>query len=367
MKIIYIITRSDSIGGAQIHVKDMALGMIEQGHDVTVFAGGSEDSFYINELRKNGIPYRIIKNLVRQISPLTDLKCTFELKSAFADHSPDIVSIHSSKAGIVGRAACRLAGIPCLFTAHGWAFGEGVGWKKKLVYKYIEKSAQILCDKIITVSDHDREIGIKAGIRKEKMITVHNAMYEIPPEYISEPTSDRNRILMIARFEAQKNHMLLLHALGKLSGIPWEATFIGIGSIRDQFIKKAEELGILDRITFIDQTFDIKTYMKNSDIYALITNWEGLPRSIIEAMRAGLPVIASDVGGVSELVTSGVNGYLVTNDPEEVTSALEKLLTDKKERARLGASSREIYEKNFVFKRMFDQTNRVYNEILQNK
>src|SRR5690625_3161378 len=158
MKIVFIITRSDAIGGAQIHVRDLSLHLKEKGYDPVVFVGG--EGAFVNSLIEKGIPVRSISKLVRPVHPVRDLEALIQLRRELMIVKPDLVSIHSSKAGLLGRLAAKSLDIPVVFTAHGWAFTEGVAEKWRKLYVKVEKWAERFSDKIITVSDYDRQLAL---------------------------------------------------------------------------------------------------------------------------------------------------------------------------------------------------------------
>ena len=130
--------------------------------------------------------------------------------------------------------------------------------------------------------------------------------------------------------------------------------------------RRAYDLGIEDRVRFLGSRDDVAELMAASDIYVLATNWEGLPRSIIEALRAGLPVVATELAGTPELVTHDDNGYLTERgDVDELAEMLGRLVADAELRARMGTRSRERYEAEFTFERMYRRTVGVYERVLE--
>ena len=135
MKILFIITRADSIGGAHVHVRDLSLRLLAIGHQVEVVAGGH--GLFTTELARIGVPVRECASLQRSIDPRRDVRALAELRQTIRAARPDLVSTHSSKAGILGRLACAAGGPPCLFTAHGWAFTEGVAQPARWCYRWL--------------------------------------------------------------------------------------------------------------------------------------------------------------------------------------------------------------------------------------
>ncbi|MGH6916753.1 MAG: glycosyltransferase, partial [Geminicoccaceae bacterium] len=145
----------------------------------------------------------------------------------------------------------------------------------------------------------------------------------------------------------------------------WTLDLIGSGPYEDKNRALARELGLAERVRFLGYRTDVPDRMAESDVNVLITNWEGLPRSIIEAMRAGLPTVASDVGGNRELVADDRTGYLAPRgDVDAVADRLAGLIDDRHKRRALGADARHCYEQSFTFAAMFDKTMAVYRKIL---
>ena len=161
MKILFIITRADTIGGAQVHVKDLAKALQSIGHRVQVLTG--EKGKFTDTLEKLSIEVISSSVLRRSIHLINDINAFIEIQKIIIKNAPDIVSLHSSKAGVVGRLACYFSNQkPCIFTAHGWAFTEGVPRLQQAIYKIVEKLIEPLASKIICVSEYDRTLGIAA-------------------------------------------------------------------------------------------------------------------------------------------------------------------------------------------------------------
>lgn len=367
MRIAFVITRGDSVGGAQVHVRDLAAALLREGHEVKVFMGGTGPG--AEALTALGVPHQILRHLVHPIRPQKDVLAVWELRRALRAYGPELVSTHSSKAGLVGRLAARSLGIPAIFTAHGFAFTEGVSEKKRKLYTLVEWFGAKLAAKIITVSNYDRQLAICRGVAPpDKMIQIHNAMPDVLPDLRADLARHPPSIIMVARFEPPKDHVRLLHALAALKHLPWTVDFVGGGSLLQPARELATQLSIMDRIEFPGDTRHVAERLARAQIFTLVTNYEGLPRSIIEAMRAGLPVIASNVGGVAEEVIDGTTGFLVPrNGQDALRDRLALLLTDPELRSRLGSAARARYEQHFSFDRLYRQTTAVYDEILSGR
>ena len=363
MRIVYILTRADEIGGAQVHVRDLATALHSSGHEVSVLAGSAGS--LSDPLVERGVPFEVVPALVRPIVPWKDALAVWQLRSILRRLRPDLVSVHTSKAGWLGRVAAKSSGIPVVFTAHGWAFTEGVPAVQRRLYALVERSAGPLADRIITVCDSDRALALEQRIAPpHKIVRIHNGVHGCVGR--PRPSSAAGtHIVMVGRFSAQKDHLTLIRALGQLRDLKWRLELVGDGHRKAEAIALADALGIADRVRFLGARDDVCAVLHEANIYVLISHWEGFPRSILEAMSVGLPVIASDVGGVCEAVREGETGFLVPrSDDHHLTERLRLLISSAEARQHLGAAGRRRYEEEFRFERMFEQTVAVYQQVL---
>lgn len=365
MKIAYIITAVDHYGGAQVHIKDITQWMRDRGHNVTVMAGSP--GIVSDTLLAHDIPFREIPSLKRFIHPWQDLRAFFQTRRILKSIKPDIVSCHSSKAGIIGRLAAWSLGIPGVFTAHGWAFTEGISSRKRQFYAVIERLCAMISAHIITVSQYDKFLALDRQITRARNITViHNGM-PYRDASVKFHANKTPQLVMVARFAAPKDHTTLLNALGMITDQPWHLNLIGAG---DDTIYRAitKSLNIEHRVTFHGQRTDIDDYLPTQDIFLLISDWEGFPRSIIEAMRASLPVITTRVGGCAESVSQFQNGYVIPKqDALTLARIIKKLINDPKLAQSMGQIGRTRFERYFTFDHMANQTLRVYESVLATK
>jgi glycosyltransferase involved in cell wall biosynthesis len=362
LRIVYIITKASPIGGAQIHVRDLAAAVAAQGHAPTVITSGI--GTFIDDLRALGIPVIVLRHLTAPIRPLDDLRALREVHAAVADLKPDLIAAHSSKAGILARLAARRLGVPVVFTVHGWAFTPGVPPLEAALYRRVERLVGPLASRIITVSEYDRRLGLEARIApSDRLVTVHNGMPDVAPALRADPERSPVRLVMVARYGAQKDHPTLLRALASLRKHPWELDLIGDGPLMGETEALSRELGLNGRVHFLGQRNDVEQRLAAAQVALLVSNWEGFPLSILEAMRAGLPVVASDVGGVAESVRDGESGYLVPRaDVTQLRDRIERLLTDPSLRARLGASGRARFVRDFTLDVSVARTLAVYRD-----
>lgn len=365
LKVAYLVTRGDDIGGVQIHVRDLAAAMQAAGHTATIICG--PPGIFTEQLAERGLAFRCLPHLVRPVDPLRDLIAFAELRAALRELQPDVVTMHSSKTRMLGCLAARTMGSATVSTTHGWLLADGVPMRKRRFYAFCERQAARLTSAIVTVSHRDKELAMRYGIVARGGITVvHNGMPDDAPRRDHDQAAGPVRLLMIARHESAKDHETLFRALAQLRDKPWTLDLVGPGPDEDRHKAVVCELGLAERVQFLGYRKDVSELIAAADVFVLVSNREGLPLSIIEAMRAGLATVCSDVGGCRELVAEGETGYLAgRGDAATVARHLAGLIDDPDCRRRLGANARRRFDEEFTFERMFDRTVSIYREVLE--
>lgn len=360
MKIVYIITRADAVGGASIHVRDLARAMRERGHETTVLVGGK--GHVTEQLEAAGVPYESLRWLRRQVNPLRDALALAEIVQVLRRLKPDLVSTHTAKAGSIGRAASRLLGIPVLYTPHGWPAGERMPRLARAVFAIVERVMARWCEAIICVCEHEKQLALEKGLAEaEELVVVLNGVRNVSAELHAEPDRTPVRICSVARFDDPKDHRTLLEALALLREQTWEIDLVGEGPQEEEMQRLARELGVAERVKFHGYVADPSGLLAQAQLFVLSSRSEAFPRSILEALRAGLPVVATEVGGVGEAVTDGVNGLLVpAGSPRALASALGRLVESAPLRKSMGEAARAAYEQRFRLEVMTDLTLAVY-------
>lgn len=355
MRVFLAISRGDEIGGAQIYVESMANGLLQCGHQVLVATG--TPGIFSERLQRSGIRTAEIPSLIRAVKPWNDLRAISQLKREVRNFAPDVVFLHSTKAGLLGRLAGWNLGVPAVLTAHGWAFQEGVPNSRRVAAKYSERWMAHFLAKIICVSDFDRRLAIRAGIPAEKLVVIHNGVHDVaaPDRAVLASESSQVIITMIARFAPQKDHSTVLRSVQHLSNVTLQ--FVGDGPLRSSAEQLAQQLGIDNRVQFMGFSDDVSDILRKSDIFVLMSRYEGLPLATIEAMRAGIPTVVSNTGGSPEAVEDGKTGFVVPRgDFSTLGSALDLLANDVPLRHRMGVAARKKYETEFTFDRMYQRT-----------
>jgi len=240
------------------------------------------------------------------------------------------------------------------------------------MFLMLEKFIGKFTDTILTVSIADRDLGLKHKITApEKIIAVHNGVLDTSIDTVNNNPRSENaplKIVMVARFQSQKDHHSLIDALSGLKDLNWELDLLGPGPLLEKTREQVKKHNLSDKVIFHGEVNNVPDHLAQSDIFALISKWEGFPLSILEAMAHSLPIIASDVGGVSESVKDKYNGYLVTRgDVKMVRSALKSLIQDEGLRKKYGDNSRTLFKEKFEFEKMVELLLINYKKVIKNR
>lgn len=349
-KILYVITKSN-MGGAQRYVCELATGLPKGEYDVAVAFGGNGELKTV--LESAGIKTFPIRNFERDINMIKEIRALFELRDIIREFCPDIVHLNSSKAGGTGALIARLMGVRhIIFTAHGWAFNEprGVMWQS--IVWFLSWVTALLCHTIILVSQYD--------LKRTRMPFVQNKCTvvptAIPPFRLHSQNDARSALFTQTERELHAKDFWLVtvaeltHNKNVLTGVKAVAeynrthdrhiyyTIIGDGELRSDIEAYIKTEQLSDSVKLAGYVQNAREYLRAFDAFMLPSHKEGMPYAILEAGHAGLPVIASNVGGIPEVVTHGVTGLLT--EPASVTSFVRvlEILTDEPGRAQTFAA-----------------------------
>ncbi|HBS25785.1 MAG TPA: glycosyl transferase family 1 [Gammaproteobacteria bacterium] len=367
LQIAFVFHRSDIIGGASIYAAFVAQELSRQGHSVRFFVPGK--GHYTERLEADGLQWEAVRFLARSLNPVTNIRALMALSRGLRAFAPDLISAQASTAG----ALCRVIGprlkVPVVYTPHSWVFAPGTPKLESTVGWMIERSLRHRTDAVIAVSSFERDLGIQRGVVHPDQITViHNGLpdTDITTSASTVPT-DPCRIICVARFETQKDQATLLRAVAQLPVGKVELVFVGNGSLMEEARELANELKIVDSIVWKGAIDSVETELLAADLFVLPTRWESLPLSIIEAMRAGLPVIASDVGGISEVVIDGDTGLVVpSGSVSAMQKAILKLVSDPDLLLAMGKAGRARFEQHFSLDNMIQPTMALYQTVAGN-
>ena len=291
---------------------------------------------------------------------------------------PNIIHTHTAKAGTLGRIAGLLyksfVNRRCILvhTFHGHVLHSYFGKGKTKVFIWTERLLAKFTDRIIAVSSAIRNELLQLRVGNSKKVIVIPLGLELDNFLtISSQNNSEIKIGIIGRLAPIKNHLMFLKVIKKIMHLnlqtPTKFIVVGDGELRESLENYAQSLGLDNIIEFRGWQRDLVNLYTNLDIVALTSLNEGTPVSLIEAMAAGRPVVATNVGGVKDLV-NGDRGFLVKlGDVDSFASALKCLIDDEKLRSRMGRSGREFVRNNFTKDRLIDDIKELYEELLKER
>ena len=333
------------VGGAQSYVASLLPALVGR-FDVTVAAHG--EGPLRDAAAAAGARFVPLANVRRAVSPLRDLAGLVELIRLLRRERPDILHANSSKAGVLGRLAAALTGVPIrIFTAHGWAFAAHSGLAAR-VYRAADRLMLPLTTATICVSEREREAGLAARTCDDDATVVIPNAVDVGAAPRSVSTRQPPLLVTVGRLKAPKDFPTFVRALGRLPAGSFEAMIVGDGPDRPRLEEEIRSGGLSGAVQLARERHDVPRLLAAADVFVLASRSEGHPVSVLEAMAAGLPVVASRVGGVPEQVVDGETGLLVDpGDPKPLAAALERLTGDPALRRRLGAAGRARAEERF--------------------
>jgi len=356
MRIALVITKGE-LGGAQTHVAELCAAL--RGRcDFLALVGGPRDSPLQKKLAAMGIEVKAICALSNKVTPRALLASVGQIAQAAHDWGADVIHVHSAVASAVGRMAGWRAGIPVVYTAHGFAFKPQVAPLRRFAAYAAERLLAPFSTHLICVSPAERTLAAKLHMARGTVSVISNGVADSALR--ARPADEPARVVMVARMAPPKRHDLLLQAqqilVARGLGAP-EVLFAGTGPLEPRWRAAASAL---PSVRFGGDVDDVASLLARSQVFMLLSDHEGQPISIMEAMRAGLPVIASDLPGIRGQLTDGVEGLLVPPEPVAIADALQSLLCDPATRVRMGAAARRRYEREFSASAMGERVSAVY-------
>lgn len=379
--ILYLITQSE-YGGAQKYILDLILNLKGEFNIFVAFGSPrkqEEDSEFIQKLKENNIEFFALKRVKREISPLNDFLAIFEIRKLIKKLKPDIIHLNSSKISIIGSIAakkCSMFHVPCsvIYTVHGWVFNEPISGLKKAFYRFAEKFTAKYKSKIICINKFDYDCALYIlKIKEKKLSLIYHGLKpvdffspeETRPALLSQYNIPESSILIgvIANLYKTKGLDYLIQAIKLLveSGIGITTIVMGEGDERKNLEDLISQLNLKNKFILAGTVKDAARTLKMLDIYVCPSVKEGLPYSIMEAMFAGLPIIATQVGGIPELIQDGKNGLLVeSEDPELLAEKIKELLRNEELLNRIAKNAEQDANEKFSLDRMINETKGIY-------
>jgi glycosyltransferase involved in cell wall biosynthesis len=361
LTLVYVITKAE-LGGAQMHVYDLIKSLYYE-YEIHLVVGNL--GWLTDKCGKLGVSCHHLPILDRNINLLKDLRAVREFVALVKQIKPDIIHAHSGKPGLIARLSGAICHVPVVFTAHGWSFDPNAPKLRRNVAFVVEKLLTPLAAKIICVSESDRQLAIGSRVAgKDQIVTIHNGIDHLDAP-IATPAINPPQLIVVARFnKQQKDHETLMRAI-KTIDRDFKVLFVGTGPDWEEAKTIAKNLNILSKVTFLGDRLDVQNLLAQSQLFILTTHYEGLPISILEAMRAGLPVIATNVNGIPEQVEDGLTGLLVPRqDVQALTTAILTLLKDPVMRRNMGDEGSKKLAKEFTGDRMVAKTRLIYQYII---
>lgn len=375
-KVLHIITRL-AVGGAQ----DNTLITVAKSdrHRYTVELASNPEGMWSDRALGVADKFHPLPHLVNPINPSQDLQTLKQLVTLIKQEKFDVVHTHSSKAGILGRIAAKIAKVPVIVhTIHGFAFNDLMPMWQQQMYINLERIMRPFTDFFITVSELNRQQAAQLGILSlENSKTIYSG---IDFAKLDQPTNaeetkqnlnippDTKIILMVGRLDPQKAVHFLIQAFAQVVKQQPQTLLllVGEGELQPQLESLAEELAIADKVKFLGVTEDVPAIIKIADIFALSSLWEGLGRAMTEAMLLGKPVVVPNIYGIPEIVHHQETGLLFTaGNIQELSQQLLYLLENPQECQRLGHNGQQLTRKLFDANNMVREIDQIYDDLLK--
>jgi len=389
-KILHIITRLDRGGSAQNTL--LTCQELSRKYDVVLAHGLSLESKMtplerqsverqIKEARKHGLGDTTIPSLVRRIDPVRDIRAFLALWALIRKEKPTIVHTHTYKAGILGSWAAKMAGVPIIIhTPHGHIFFGHFSPLVTRLFMIIERLTAAMVDRMVALTEGERrDYAAFSVANPDKMVTIHSGV-DID-QFMKVKCNGREKKASLGlNVEAPvvgavgwllpiKGPMYLLKAMTAI----WhthpdiQLVYVGKGDLEKEVKAEVHRTGVTDKVKFLGWRDDIPEIMQFLDIFVLPSLNEGMGRVLVEAMASGKPIVASNVGGIPDLVKHGHNGFLVgPGDVNGLSLAIKKLIEDEQLRLIMGAKGRAM-ARNYGVDEMIKKIDDLYTSLYQEK
>lgn len=373
--ILFVITKLE-LGGAQKHLLNLIDNLDIKKYKIFVFT--SQKGLLLSKItaRKEVITKKSVF-LDRPIHPIKDLFALIEIYFFIKRNKITLVHTHSSKAGILGRFAAKLAKVKVIIhTVHGWSFNNFQHWVIRKIYIYLERIAAKFSHKIIVVSNYDKQKGLDNKIGKDNKYQV--IYYGInfsefnqkiscfrTDNAISKDTLIVGSISCLKPQKCPQDFIRLAYlTLQQISNIKF--VLVGNGVLLNKVNLEIKKLGLQKSIILTGWRDDIADILSGIDIFVLTSLWEGLPISVLEAMLMSKPIIATNTGGIQEVINEGKNGFLIApRNMALMSGKLVELLKNTELRETVGKNARDYLNSNFQLQRMINSNQNLYDELIK--
>ncbi len=367
IKVVHLIESLD-IGGIEKLIETIAVGIDKSRYNVSVW-GISCGGRIADRLRKAGVEVRILG-----IDTYYNPGNFFKLASMFHNDRIDIIHTHTYFSNTIGRIAAKIAGVKGIVTHVHSTYWE-YSWRNL----FVERFLSTLTDVIICCSNAVKDFVVNhEGVNEQKVVTIYNGVNKAERggkcTRIAQELGIRDSdivIITIGSLYPNKGHDILLEALARdeCRQAEVKCLIVGNGPMKDNLKYLVDDLGIESNVIFAGLREDIGDLLSVSDIFVLPSlKREGLGSAILEAMSAGLPVVASNIGGIPEVVIDTETGYLFNpGDVNELAAIIAALISDRDKRCELGSAGMELYNKRFRADIMISKIEQIYGRIIGNE
>jgi glycosyltransferase involved in cell wall biosynthesis len=376
-RVLHLITRLD-LGGAQQNTLYSAAHHDRTRFDVSLIAGRGG----VLDAEAEALPdvrVELVDWLKHAVAPVYDPVAVVRLAAILRRRRFDVVHTHSSKAGMVGRWAARLAGVPnVVHTVHGWSFNGEQSSATRALYRGLERLTAAITDRLVVVSDADRRRGLELGIGREERYRLIRS--GIDGARFRAPSVSRELVRRELGFDA---HDIVVGTLACLKPQKAPLDFVeiarlalrsdprlrffvaGDGVLREAVERRIAAAGLQGHVKLLGWRRDAVDLLHAMDLFLLTSRFEGLPRAVLQAMAAGVPVVATAVDGTPEVVIDGETGVLVPpGQPARAADRLVALSGDPGTRARMRDAARARLGDEFEIAAMVRALDRLYLELL---
>jgi glycosyltransferase involved in cell wall biosynthesis len=377
-----IITRLN-IGGPARHVAILAKGLRDHGYRTTLVTGEPAPEEGEMDWLFDEADVELIKvpELGREIGVRRDRRAARALREIVERLRPDIVHTHTAKAGYLGRMAAHRARTPTIVhTYHGHTFAGYFGLLKSAFFRQLERRAAKVSTAIVAIGERQRrdiaEIYriaprdkvhvIPLGLELDPFLTL--PIERDPSTYRSQidVPAEAKLVTIVGRLAPIKNHAVFLEVATRLAAQMEDAHFlvVGRGPLEDTIRGQAKRLGLDDRMTFAGWVRDMPSVYAASNVVALTSLNEGSPVALIEAQAAGVPVVATDVGGVGDTFLDGESGRIcLPEDAEGLTAAIRHYLDRPDEARKAGQAGRGYVSQEFTAEKLIERMAELYRDL----
>ena len=384
VKVLRVIARLN-VGGPALHVAYLTAGLAERGYDTTLVAGtiarGEESMAFVADA--HNVHIETLSELHREISPIRDLRAILRLARLIRRERPTILHTHTAKAGAVGRIAALLAGNArppiVVHTFHGHVLRGYFGRTMTFGFRTLERWLARATTSLVAVSPEVRDDLVALRVAPASKFTVVRLGIDLAHRIASDDDQRRETrrqmglrddefvVGWVGRMTAVKNTDRVVRALQTLVdlGVDARLLLVGDGPDRDHLERYAHELGVMKRCLFLGYQEDVARFYDAIDVLVLPSVNEGTPVSVIEALAAERPAVATRVGGTPDIIRDGIDGFLVDPaDNGELADRLAELAGDAPRRAAMGAAGRARVLERYAVGRLIDDIDRLYRELL---